>query len=235
MGNRNDAQEHARQVELARRGTSTSDYRNQEEQRRIAQRDRERQATESAWRHAASQQQWQAPARGRTPERGCFADGTPVLTESGWRAIETLQAGDYVLAPAPGTHTLTPRVILRRVAVPAARIWEIRPHGAPAIATTAHHLFHTRRGWQPVRKLRPWDELTAAGGGTIRVDAIVRTPRVARVSNLVVEGDFTYIAAGCAVHSLGRFRLVKALWYRGIEALRAAGWLATPHRLGVSS
>lgn len=226
MSKANDPNEHARQVNLAQRGISTSDYRNQEKLRRIEYQARERAATHEAARQAASYTPWSASnsheRRPKPKESGCFADGTRVLTPEGYRPIESIAAGEFVLTQPLSGGTAVARRVIRTKRVTRVRIWEVRLSGGAdaVIATTAFHAFRTDRGWVMARRLRPGDRLMSLGSSAVFVTGIRKTVRVEAVSNLVVAGYFNYIVEGCVVDSLGVLRSLKSLWYNAWGILR---------------
>ncbi|OEZ92169.1 C-5 cytosine-specific DNA methylase [Janthinobacterium sp. HH107] len=79
----------------------------------------------------------------------CFPAGTLVMTDKGYRAIETIQVGDRVL-----THKLRWRAVTECSSATRPLI-EIRGHGHPGILVSPEHPFYTRtqyRTWNNERR-----------------------------------------------------------------------------------
>lgn len=99
----------------------------------------------------------------------CFPAGTLVMTEKGYRAIETVQVGDMVL-----THKLRWRAVTECSSTVRDLI-EIRGHGHPGLRVSPEHPFYTReqrRTWNNERRsydhaLRPveWTPASAVQNG----------------------------------------------------------------------
>lgn len=84
----------------------------------------------------------------------CFAAGTHVLTEDGYRPIETLRVGDRVL-----THTGNWQPITAVMVRDDAELWAVEGYGIPRITTTAEHPFYSRnekseRCWVDAKDMR---------------------------------------------------------------------------------
>jgi hypothetical protein len=86
----------------------------------------------------------------------CFPAGQRVLTDSGWKQIETVQVGDLVM-----THKNRYRKVLRSIS---------RRHTGAMVETcadgliarsTADHKFLTNRGWAEIGGLKEGDDLIA--------------------------------------------------------------------------
>lgn len=79
----------------------------------------------------------------------CFPAGTLVMTDKGYRAIETIQVGDMVL-----THKLRWRAVTECSSTVRPLI-EIRGHGHPGLLVSPEHPFYTRaqfRTWNNERR-----------------------------------------------------------------------------------
>jgi hypothetical protein len=125
--------------------------------------------------------------------RGCFAAGVLLLTPHGYRLIETLQAGDWVLArdehdPAgPVTAQVVEAVFERSAALLRVRA------GGQTIDTTAEHPFYVlEHGWVGAGNLWPGAVLVGHDGMTTLVEEVVQTNDYAVVYNLRVAEWSTY-------------------------------------------
>jgi hypothetical protein len=110
---------------------------------------------------------------------GCVAAGTPIATPSGPRSVETLRAGDLVLArdPATGRELAVPLLAVR--SREAARVVEV-----DGLRLTANH---------PVWRDGAWTPAGALASATI--DGPIE------VYDLSVAWPHTFIAAGVLVHN----------------------------------
>ncbi|MHB8765158.1 MAG: polymorphic toxin-type HINT domain-containing protein, partial [Deferrisomatales bacterium] len=134
----------------------------------------------------------------------CFAPGTPILMADGsQKAIETVEAGDRVLAfdgsAARVTHAYvreTDHLRELRYRVPGSGDGELR-----RLETTDEHLFWADgKGWTPARLLREGDRLVLAGAARAEVVGHARLDQRAQVYNLDVENYRAYFANGALAH-----------------------------------
>ena len=138
----------------------------------------------------------------------CFAAGTPVLTESGAVAIETLQPGDLVWSRDDETGEAGYRPIARVFVTPDQPLLTIALEDAggqiETIDVTAPHPFAVAgRGWVPASELEPGDQVLGADGGELEVASTEDTGRIDTVYNFEVEELHTYfVGQGAAwVHN----------------------------------
>lgn len=129
----------------------------------------------------------------------CFAPGTPVATPSGARPIESLAAGDLVLAWNPQTCAAESRRIVS-IAL-SATSWLVKIGiGSADILATRRHLFWVQSlsGWCEAARLVPGQMLQGVSG-TIAVDSVsiqeVDSPTV----SLEVEGLHNFFVGEPAV------------------------------------
>ncbi|TWU28249.1 polymorphic toxin-type HINT domain-containing protein [Bythopirellula polymerisocia] len=94
----------------------------------------------------------------------CFIAGTPVWTQAGPVAIETIQVGDMVLSQDPVTGELDFRpVTLTTVRKPSPTV-ELGLGSETIIATRGHRFWIAGDGWQMAKFLKAGDQLWAVGG-----------------------------------------------------------------------
>lgn len=121
----------------------------------------------------------------------CFVAGTPVITDLGPKAIETIKPGDRVLAQDIQSGELKYQPILQTTVRPPSPIVEIRCAGSEPISAAAGHPFWVvGKGWQIARFLKPGDRLRTTRG-SVTVDSAEGKPAV-EAYNLVVDGLHTY-------------------------------------------
>jgi hypothetical protein len=151
----------------------------------------------------------------------CFIAGTPVETETGLRAIETIEAGTRVRAFDTATGEASFRVVTRLDKRVARALVSVHIEGAPPIHVSPEHYFWVSgSGWVRAADLTMDDRLLGQGREARPVEALemLSVPeRGVPVYNLVVEGfdDYFVGEAPVLVHScdymnfsaLGRERL----------------------------
>lgn len=90
----------------------------------------------------------------------CFVAGTPVLTQSGQRPIESLRVGDVVIAVDHSTDTEVETTIVATYKKSASRLVVFESTEDNQFCCTPEHLIFTKnRGYVECRDLLPGDEL----------------------------------------------------------------------------
>ena len=124
----------------------------------------------------------------------CFRAGTPIETENGPQAIDTIRPGDQVwcrddddpsaplqLKPVEQVFERWPRVV------------EVHFPGGVSIGTTAEHPFWVvGKGWVWAGDLVPGDQLLGEDGQEVAVESIRQTEHYEKVYNLRVADNHTY-------------------------------------------
>lgn len=139
----------------------------------------------------------------------CFVAGTPVVTADGERPIESIRAGDRVLARDAATGETAVREVVRRFVTPGKEVLRLTVRSeddgvSETLGVTPGHPFRVAgRGWVGAGELAVGDELESAGGGRLRVAAVERTGERETVYNFEVEGVHTYFVGqlGTWVHN----------------------------------
>jgi len=129
--------------------------------------------------------------------RECFAAGTPVWTEGGLVAIETIQAGDRVLAQDVESGELGYRPVLQVTVRPPKELVAVRVGDETIISTGGHRLWSSGTGWVKARDLTSQMQLHTATG-SIPVGAVDRA-EVAQTYNLVVADFHTFFVGKSAL------------------------------------
>ena len=129
----------------------------------------------------------------------CFEAGTPVLTESGERPIETVREGDMVFARDPETGVSGYRRVVwtkTRLAQPVVSVSLRKRDGSfERIGVTANHPFYVaERGWVSAEMLESGDRLASTSGDTVggEVAALALSTQTKAVYNFEVDGLHTY-------------------------------------------
>ncbi|MFK7820480.1 MAG: polymorphic toxin-type HINT domain-containing protein [Planctomycetaceae bacterium] len=120
----------------------------------------------------------------------CFAAGTPVLTELGFRPIESIQIGERVLSQDIDTGELRFRVVQKTTIRPPRKTHIINFNNESIRCTGGHNFWKAGTGWVKARDLEVGDRIRTPTG-TEAVTAVA-TSEPARTHNLVVEGFHTY-------------------------------------------
>jgi hypothetical protein len=130
----------------------------------------------------------------------CFVRGTPVWTKTGQKPIESLTAGDLVLAQNVNTGEIAYRPVLTRTLRPAGPTLEITAGGEKIFSTRGHPLWVDGVGWRMAKELED-GALLHSMTGTTRIES-VRPSTDAETYNLVVADFNTYFVGenGILVH-----------------------------------
>ena len=124
----------------------------------------------------------------------CFAAGTPVITLSGPRTIESLKIGDQVLSQDTATGRLSFEPVVAALHNQPAMVFHIKLGQDVIKATDIHRFWKAGTGWVMARDLKPGDRLRAIGG--VAEVTAVAMGRVQPVFNLKVKDAQTYFAGG---------------------------------------
>ena len=137
---------------------------------------------------------------GAPPPHSCFARGTLVWTNTGKRAIETLEIGDLVLSQNVETGELAYQPVVGRTVRPPCPVLKLTLDGEELTASLGHPLWVSGVGWRMAKQV---DEAAVLHGvhGPVRVDAVEPASK-AKVYNLILANNHTYFVgeSGILVH-----------------------------------
>lgn len=130
----------------------------------------------------------------------CFVAGTPVLTPTGLKAIETLEAGDEVITRDERTGRNEVSRIARTFRNHDRAVRTISLHGPQGaekiVATPEHPFFVLGKGWTKAKELRPKDRIATArqkdASGFLLVKAVTLEAERRDTYNFEVERTHTY-------------------------------------------
>ncbi|QDV72575.1 polymorphic toxin-type HINT domain-containing protein [Botrimarina mediterranea] len=130
----------------------------------------------------------------------CFVAGTPVWTRDGKQAIETLKAGDLVMARDPHRGGIVYRVVTETTVREPSPMVEVVAGGESIHATVGHPFWVIGSGWTMAKELSEGDILSTIDGPV--VVSSVNEYENATAYNLVVEGAANYYVGehGVLVH-----------------------------------
>jgi guanyl-specific ribonuclease Sa len=121
--------------------------------------------------------------------------GTLVLTPTGYRAIETLQVGELVLASDPETGVVKECQILQTFERQAPVLLDIQVGHETITCTPEHPFWVPEQGWTQAGKLQVGTSLLTSEGNIISVTAIKRRAGRFEVYNFEVEEFHTYFVS----------------------------------------
>jgi hypothetical protein len=120
----------------------------------------------------------------------CFPAGTPVQTLIGPVSIETLRAGDRVLAQDLRTGELTYKTVHETTLRPATPLVSLSFGSETLRATAGHPFWVVGAGWRVAKFLKAGDRVHGMHGATV-IDAVEQV-RPTEVYNLVVSDLHNY-------------------------------------------
>ena len=122
----------------------------------------------------------------------CFVAGTMVLTASGLVAIETIKAGDKVIATNPDTNQTEEKTVVETYINQTECIVHLHIKNE-VINTTKNHPFYVKeKGFVEACELSKGDEIMNASGGSYPVERIEFEDKEETVYNFQVEDYHTY-------------------------------------------
>ena len=125
---------------------------------------------------------------------GCFTAGTKIHTKDGFKAIETIQAGDYVWSENPETHEKALKKVKKIFVREKDSVVRLSINGE-AIETTNEHPFYVEgHGWTNAYDLKVGDKVRLEDGttGTVEKAKHVALDTPVTVYNFEVEDFHTY-------------------------------------------
>jgi predicted lipid-binding transport protein (Tim44 family)/intein/homing endonuclease len=135
---------------------------------------------------------------------GCFPAGTKVATPNGSVAIETLAAGDEVLAVTNEGVTLPTPV--KEIFISKNQVLKIETNGGMLVATEEHPVGLGGGRFRSAGNLRPGDRIVKWKEGRLVSRTVRRISAVEGeelVFNLQVGNPNTFVAEGVVVHNKG--------------------------------
>ena len=122
----------------------------------------------------------------------CFVAGTMILTAMGLKAMETIQAGDQVIATNPDTFQTGEKKVVETYINKTTCIVKIIIQNE-VICTTMNHPFYVKgQGFLAAGKLSMGDEIMNASGGSYPVECVELEEKQETVYNFQVEDYHTY-------------------------------------------
>jgi hypothetical protein len=136
----------------------------------------------------------------------CFGAGTPVVTPSGERPIETIEEGDLVVSRDPETGAVEEHRIVRRYITPDHEVLDLGLEDGGRVehltVTPEHPFWSEGHGWTGAGELAPGDWVQTASGHA-HVMSLQTLAKKITVYNFEVETAHTYFvgSTGAWVHN----------------------------------
>ena len=134
-------------------------------------------------------------------KKGCFVEGTVVLTENGLIPIENIEVGDYVWAENPETGEIELKEVLNTFEKQVDTIVAITVDGENIETTEAHLFYVENTGWVPASILKKGDILSLEDGRNVPIESIETTTynHYINVYNFEVDDFHTYYVSNISV------------------------------------
>ncbi len=133
---------------------------------------------------------------------GCFPRGTPVETPQGRRAIESINAGDEVVAFRKSGERFTANV--QSIFITDNRLWRVTTEAGELFTTETQPLCRATDETRPTGQLKAGDTILRWESGeltSVKVLSVAPTERRERVFNLVLGDCEAFIANGYLARS----------------------------------
>jgi hypothetical protein len=134
---------------------------------------------------------------------GCFAAGTLLLTEHGWRPVELIEPGERVWSRPEGDRAGEAgwREVEGRL-VRTGRVLHLHAGGLVVRTTPEHPFWVDGTGWVEAGGLVPGERIATLSGSWAEVEEVYDTGKYERVYNLQVADYHTYFVGGPGVDAL---------------------------------
>jgi len=125
--------------------------------------------------------------------QACFAAGTPILTDEGWKPIEDVRRGDRVLsAPEDDPEAASEYRLVEETFQRYSPVMEVRVGGRTILTTAEHPFWVHGEGWRQAQQLKTGDPLRTHDGRLLPVEEAGPSREPTPVYNMRVAEYHTY-------------------------------------------
>jgi RHS repeat-associated protein len=103
-------------------------------------------------------------------KEACFVEGTKIATESGYKAIEEIQAGDFVYSENPDTGEKGLKEVVQVFVRETNELVYLHVDGREIITTPEHPFYVSQKGWTSAIQLRAGDKLVLRSGEIVIIE-----------------------------------------------------------------
>ncbi|MEJ8303113.1 polymorphic toxin-type HINT domain-containing protein [Saccharibacillus sacchari] len=129
----------------------------------------------------------------------CFTAETKVLTESGEKNIEDIEAGDMLLSKDERTGDVQYKAVTYTFNHDTEDIYNIHINSQTIRATFNRPFYVTNKGWIFVKDLKIGDLLVRSDGSTLKIDCIDLDHKRVKVYNMTVDEYHTYFVSDLGI------------------------------------
>ena len=129
----------------------------------------------------------------------CFAAGTKVLTEFGYKNIEDIKVGDLVWSISETTGEKELKRVLNTIISETSELYEIKVGDEIIKVTPRHQFYVVDKGWVRAYNLQEGDYLVSeTNTSRQRIEGIKYTKldKPIKVYNLTIEDNHNYLVSG---------------------------------------
>lgn len=167
----------------------------------------EQQRTRESEKKKRDQEYWNTVNGGKGG--GCFPNGTKISTPLGMKDISELQVGEYVLSIDQKDNTKRVGKILKKPKYYNRKIWLLEFVDGSFLRTTSEHTFSVNGKWKKASEIGSGEDILSSNNGLVEEKGVKisrQTTETEDVYNIIVDGNFTFIADGVLAHSFTYFR-----------------------------
>jgi hypothetical protein len=157
---------------------------------------------------------------GPAPGSSCFPRGTKIDTPKGPTDIANIAVGDLVFSFCERQQRIQERRVIKAIAHRESSIWTLELADGHVIRTTRMHSFRTELGWRRADHIQTGMKIMLSTSQMAIVISSRESQEIAAVYNLIVEGEFTYLASGTVAHSFTHLRRLRMLAWSVAVKLR---------------
>lgn len=123
----------------------------------------------------------------------CFAAGTKVAVENGYKNIEDIRIGDYVYSYNLETKTKELKKVLETFQHSKDEIYTLKVNNQLIYTTEEHPFYVINKGWINTKKLKFNDKLLSIKKGPTNIQNISKRNNKTYVYNIEVEDNHNYL------------------------------------------